>query len=219
MKEELKRVFSAPGAFDLTAIDKVKQRDNKIFEWIKNCPDDDEMTEHLHKLGNDKSGANAKCPVEYYKALYTDAEGRSFLFDALEHYWTSGSWDGEYEPRYKKPPPTELPAAAKDAIAYLQENNWRISWAPNTHRSGSKVATDYAKIANTTTIIQALECGATLHQLAIRLTKNDLLPHDPAHEPDLTDNLPLKDDASGVVYPEWEVARLNLFFFFFFFIE
>jgi hypothetical protein len=210
MKEELKRVFSAPGAFDPTAIDNVKQRDKRIFKWIDNVPDDDEMAKHLHKLGNDKSGADAKCPVEYYKALYTDAETRNFLFDSLKHYWTSGSWNGAYAPHFEKPPPTELPATSIDTIAFLQTNNWRISWAPNPHKSGSKVAALYDTIANATTIAQARERGATPHQLATRLDNKHLLPHDPVEEPDLTDNLPLEADANGVVYPEWEVARLNL---------
>jgi exonuclease III len=210
MKEELKRVFSAPGAFDPTAIDNVKQRDKRIFRWIDNCPDEEEMTKHLHKLGNEKSGADAKVPVEYYKAMHTDAESRHFLFDALKHYWKSGSWDGAYAPLYEKPPPTELPTTAKEIIAYLQAHDWRISWGPNPHQSGSAIATKYDTIATTTTITQALERGAKRSQLVQWLDKKVLLPHDPVDEPDLSDNLPLKDDASGAVYPEWEVARLNL---------
>jgi exonuclease III len=210
MKEELKRVFSVRGAFDPAAIDKVPQRDKNKFRCLDNCPEDEEMSTHLHKLGNDKSGADAKCPVEYYKALHTDPEARKFLFDALKHYWTSGSWNGAYTPIYEKSTPTQLPTTDKEIIAYMQTHSWRISWAPNPHRPGTAIGAKYDEIAIATTIAQARQLGATPHKLAKWLTEKQLLPHDPADEPDLTDNLPLLDDTNGVVYPEWEVARLNL---------
>jgi hypothetical protein len=210
MKANLKEIFSKPGTFDPAAINEVKQRDKRPWTWFDNSPESAEIAKALAHLGNNKSGGDGKCPAEYFKALHTDPEASQYIKDIIDFYWKSGSWPGGYVPPYERPPPTELPPDPLKAIDFLTANDWRISFAPNPHKAGSQVGVKYDKVAASSSIAEALFSGATRKQLSKRLRDKQLIPHDPADEPDLSDNAPLNDDGSRVVYPEWEVARLML---------
>jgi hypothetical protein len=128
-------------------------------------------------------------------------------------YWETGSWPGGYTPPWETPPPVVLPDDPAEAIKFLMDNNWRISFAPNLRKEGSKVGADYDSYASSTTITEALAVrGVTKNVLAKELVLNLLRAQDPAHDEqaNVGDNDALADDASEAVFPEWEVARLKL---------
>jgi exonuclease III len=210
MRANLQEIFSKPGTFDPAAIANVKQRDKRPWTWFDNSPDSKAIAKALHKLGNEKSGAEGKCPAEYFKALHTDVETCQFLKDVIKVYWESGSWPGNYVPPFEKPQPTLLPSDPLEAIKVLQADNWRISFAPNPHKAGTQVGAKYDAYASSSSVTEALSRGATLGLLAKKLKAKQLITHDPADEPDTSATGPLPDDAGCVAYPEWEVARLKL---------
>ena len=75
-------------------------------------PTDKEVTEAIQKMGTNKSGGDAKCPAEYYKALEDDEDTRQYLREVICEYWTSGSFEAlvqELEPEPQPIPPEPPP--------------------------------------------------------------------------------------------------------------
>ena len=112
MSDYLGTVFNKTGTFDQDAIDKVRQRDPKQWTWMIKPPTDEETTKAIRKMGTDKSGADAECPAEYFKALEGDEDTRQFLRDAFDEYWKSGSFEAsvsKLEPEPQPIPPEPPP--------------------------------------------------------------------------------------------------------------
>jgi hypothetical protein len=207
MAENLTKVFSKKGEFSPNAAAALKQANKTPYAWMSTVPSDDEVSKAIKKAGSEKSGADTKCPAEFYKALEKDATTRLFIRNAIEAWWTTGSY------KYWKPPPT-LPKDPAKAIAFANENNWKISFKPDTSRRRSKEALLYSLLEECATIKEVLGLRNTgfdeqqlLHRLATLLHKKLLVIHAPE---DTSDNLPLDDDSDAAVYTEWEEAVLKL---------
>ena len=105
MAANLNSTFNKTGQFDPEVIKLVRQRDPTPFAWMRNKPADSEYTAAIKRLQNDKSGADAKIPAEYYKVLEKDPETRTYIRTLIDNFWTTGSYQGELT----VPPPTPTP--------------------------------------------------------------------------------------------------------------
>ena len=92
MEENLNTIFNKKGTYDPKVIDTVRQRDPALWKWMDTLPTDKEIAQAIKKLGDSKSGAEAKCPAEYFKAIIDDPEGYLLLREIINEYWTSGSY-------------------------------------------------------------------------------------------------------------------------------
>jgi hypothetical protein len=95
MGDNLNAIFNKNGTFDTTAIDAVRQRDPAMWKWLDSMPSDNEIAKAICKLGDEKSGGEAKCYAEYYKALEGDPEARMLIREIIIEFWTSGSFPGQ----------------------------------------------------------------------------------------------------------------------------
>ena len=220
MSKNLNNIFNKTGSFDPTAIDAVKQRDSQPYLWMANKPTDKEIATAIRKLGQGKSGAESKCYAEYYKTLEKDTGGRMLIRQVLDEYWTTGSYTGEAPTAEEA---TAEEAAAKDAatkeaeykapffvIGDMQRNNTPITFAPNPHSLGSKAFNKYSRRAAATTIKEALKLGATSLQLEKDFEAKLLTATKAAPTPSTRAAFDADADKDGMVYEDWQVARLKL---------
>jgi hypothetical protein len=222
LKKYLDGVFNKASVFDQAAIDKVRQRPKDKFAWFDDPPTADEIEAAVKKLGMDKSGADARVPAEYYKALAADPETKLYLPSLIDDYWKSGSWKEPTPPPDKRVRKTtekfeqfqketqKLTIAARIQLA--KRENWSISFvAHNPRMQKTKVFERFANYSKSSTISEALGNGATLPDLKTDLEKDWLTLHVPPL--DATIEVEAEDhntDKDGLQYEEWLVARLKL---------
>ena len=95
MEKNLNTIFNKKGTYDASAVDDVRQRDPMPWKWLDAMPTFEEFVKTVKKLGDNKSGGDAKCYAEYYKALLTTDDASSLMMDILAEFWTSGSYPGD----------------------------------------------------------------------------------------------------------------------------
>ena len=214
MKENLEKTFDKEGEFDSTVIDAVRQRDPKPIAWMATTPTDAEIKKAITKLGNNKSGGDAKCPAEYYKCLEKDDEGRTFIRDTINDFWRTGSWPGDTAPELPlmQPKAAEAPEPeAYDLVVDASKNGWHASFEPNPHKPGTRIYAKYAAYCEAATVYDAWMVGAHWKDLAQDLTRGALRIFDPATVTEvLRPEFDADADKDGLIYDEWLVARLKL---------
>jgi hypothetical protein len=213
MAKNLNNIFNKTGSFDPTAIDAVKQRDSKPYLWMQNKPTDGEIVIGIKKLGQEKSGAESKCYAEYYKILERDDEAKTFIRQVLEDYWTTGSYTGEFAKPCGCVADDAAPEVSKPAFFVIGEfhaNKIPIVFAKNPYKPGSKLAQGYDKRSAATTIADAIELGATTRQLEKDFEANLLTAAKTAPAQDTRPVFSTDADKDGMVYEDWQVARLKL---------
>ena len=86
-------------------------------------PTEFEVAQATGKLGNGKSGADAECPGEYWKALQGDEGLKDFVYELVVAMWKTGSYSN-LDPT--KIPDTPLVAALDvgESALKLAERQW-----------------------------------------------------------------------------------------------
>jgi exonuclease III len=212
MKDYLSTVFSKTGTYDLSAVAAVRQRDPRKRLWMAKPPTDMETTTAIKKLGNEKSGYDNKCPIEYYKALEQDKEARGYIRTLLDDYWKTGSYpDGPIPDGPPEKIPATQPESEKAQIAKAESATWRISFKANAKKAGTKGAATYAKYAMSTSIKEAMASGARRFELAIDLKKGHMTLHDPLSDyVEYEQEQEEKSDEGGMTFEEWLISRMKL---------
>ncbi len=130
MVASLEETFSRNGSFDRDVIDSVPLRSTK--PWLDNkflflflflfriIFTSYEIKAALRKLANGKSGGEAQCPVEYYKALKEDQGTVGYLHEVTNSYWESGIFPTGEIP---SGPPPDL---AEPTMGLAIKNSWSI---------------------------------------------------------------------------------------------
>jgi hypothetical protein len=85
-----RKTFSQAGTFDPAAIAKVRQREHQA--WMDKVPTEFEVAQATGKLGSGKSGADAECPGEYWKALQGNEGLKDFVYELAVAMWKTGSY-------------------------------------------------------------------------------------------------------------------------------
>lgn len=111
MAKYLESTFSKEGKFDAEALKKIVQRDPQVFAWMGEEPTDKEIRKAIAKAGSNKSGSDAECPAEYYKAMEHDEETRMYIRQIISEFWKSGSYR---PPPLPEPPPEPPPVQEPD---------------------------------------------------------------------------------------------------------
>jgi len=157
MVEELKKVFSQTGTFDPEAIRNVRQRPQQ--PWMDKVPTEFEVFAATAKLSNGKSGADAECPGEYWKALNGDAALSAFVNDLVVEMWRTGSYSA-LDPASIPDTPPAPPGVSESALKLAERQEWNISWQQvNPKRPGTGTWARYETYRHTTTIAAAKAYG------------------------------------------------------------
>jgi len=208
MVESLKQTFSQTGTFDAAAIAKVRQREQQ--PWMDKAPTEYEVLAATAKLSNGKSGADAECPAEYWKALHGDSDLNALVHQIVVAMWESGSY-GKLDPANIPDKPPEPLDVREPVLKLAERQEWKIEWQQaNPKRPGSATWARYETYKHTTTIEAARACGCTTGDLPWAWQRGDLLLLDPALEADGTPMAARASDDGGLTYAEWSAARLVL---------
>ena len=203
MVEELKKVFSQTGTFDPQAILNVRQRPQQ--PWMDKVPTEFEVFAATAKLSNGKSGADAECPGEYWKALNGDAALSAFVNDLVVEMWRTGSYSA-LDPASIPDTPPAPPGVSESALKLAERQEWNISWQQvNPKRPGTGTWARYETYRHTTTIT-----GASRANLPWAWQRGGVLLLDPALEGDGAPLAARACDDGGLTYAEWPEARLVL---------
>jgi hypothetical protein len=192
------KVWDKVGAFDAVAIELVRQRDPKIFAWMDYNPSDKEISAAIRKLSNWKSGADTKCPAEYYKAMEYDEETREYIRAIVHEVWSSGSYLQPAEPA----PPPEPPPEHEGKHDSPQRHHETAS--PQQLRRSHR---EHAPSA--TAINNATYSKTPTKERKARAARDERKEQE---GPELFTRPPkdVEADNDGVLFPEWKEARLKL---------
>ena len=148
--ESLKQTFSQTATFDVAAIAKVCQRKNQ--PWMDKAPAEYEVFAATAKLSYRKSGADAACPAEYWKALHDDSGLNALVHQAVVGMWKSGS-HGRLDPANIPDRPPEPLDVRESVLKLAERQEWKIEWQQaNPMRPGSATWARYETNKHTTTI-------------------------------------------------------------------
>jgi exonuclease III len=197
--EELKRTFSKVGIHDPSEVAKVPLRNKQ--DWMDRPPNDAEVNKAVRKLSSGKSGGDAECPIEYYKALEGSNETKAYIRAIIDEYWKSGSMpEGDL---------ADGPAARREmTLEMAKRGDWRISYEQVNPKSGASQLR-FESYKRSTSFKEARTNGARSRDFAWDFKRGFLRLHDPNFEP-RDEPGPLSDDSEGMTYDEWDRARLKL---------
>jgi hypothetical protein len=187
------KIWDKMGTYDPLAMETIKQRDPKPFLWMADSPSDEEITAAVAKLSNGKSGADAECPAEYYKALETDEVARGYIRKLVYKMWHSGSYFTAAAPPAPAPPPEPPPIPPEPPPALSPIAKRRSSRSRGlSHEALRSIAS----------------INTPRRQRKKKPQKPKVIPEEP--EPFTRPPKDTDADRNGVLYPEWAVARLKL---------
>jgi hypothetical protein len=143
--------------------------------WMDRAPDDAEVSRAVRKLSNGKSGGDAECPIEYYKALEGSDVTKTYIRAILGDYWESGSMpEGDL---------ADGPAARREVtLGMARRDNWRISYEQVNPKSGASHLR-FEGYKESTSFEEAGKKGASSADFAWDFQRGFLRVHDPIFEP------------------------------------